>query len=136
MKVKTIFAITLLTGLVFASPAMAGGRCDSDVMQQSVDHDFDGDGIADLLWYNEMTGHVIMWITESDEFGDLFRSPFNVATIPLVWQIEQVSDFDGDCMADILWRKDSGSVVIWLMNGPEKVDSFGFGSPPPVWQLR
>ena len=35
------------------------------------------------------------------------------------WTISGTADFNGDGKTDVLWRNDTGSVAIWLMNGAQ-----------------
>jgi hypothetical protein len=59
---------------------------------------------------------------------------------PNVWEIAGVGDFDGLAStptptADILWRRNNGQTVIWLMDGTVRI---GQGSPGTVgqdWQI-
>jgi hypothetical protein len=77
-------------------------------------HDFNGDGKADILWRNSTTGDVAIWLMN----GASFAGGDYIATIDLKWQIVGVGDFDGDGKADILWRNTTtGENVIWLMDG-------------------
>jgi hypothetical protein len=90
-------------------------------------HDFNGDGLSDLLWRH--TGGTF---TEWQSNGSGF-SP-NVAvnsTVDNSWHLEGAFDFSGDGQADLLWRNDaSGTFTIW--------DSTGNGFAPNLrqWQRR
>jgi len=77
--------------------------------------DLDGDGKADLVWFNSATGDVAVWLMD----GSAIRVPGLVGTVnDLNWQIEGIGDFDGDGKADLIWRKtNSGDVAVWLMDG-------------------
>jgi hypothetical protein len=57
--------------------------------------------------------------------------------VPLVWQIAQVSDVNGDGKADIIWRHGTnGTVAVWLMNGAT-ITSTGFpGSASGAWKIQ
>ena len=44
-----------------------------------------------------------------------------IANVPVDWRIAGVGDFNADGKADIVWRHNSGSVAIWLMNGTQVV---------------
>jgi hypothetical protein len=78
--------------------------------------DFDADGKSDILWRHAVAGDNVIWLMD----GTLLK-PASAATTKLAnlsWQAQQVSDFDADGKADILWRHAvSGDNVIWLMNG-------------------
>jgi FG-GAP-like repeat len=81
--------------------------------------DFTGDGSPDILWRNDSTGYVGIWVmngvtTAGSQGGWIVGSD---------WAVQGVGDFNGDGKADILWRHSSGSVGIWLMNGSGGVTS-------------
>jgi hypothetical protein len=44
-------------------------------------------------------------------------------------------DFNGDGMADILWRDTSGNVSIWLMSGAAVLSAGGLGNVPTTWSI-
>jgi hypothetical protein len=45
--------------------------------------DYNGDGKTDMLWRNNVTGDVALWIMD----GTSFQQGFIFSTIPLSWQI-------------------------------------------------
>ena len=71
--------------------------------------DFDGDGIADLLWHNQATGASEIWKSADS------------ATVQAVtrlnstdWRIAATGDFDGDGKADVVWHNAvTGAGTIW-----------------------
>ncbi len=99
--------------------------------------DFDGNGHDDILWYRPAYGQAFIWFVEGVQ-----RVGFGSAgsANPNIWTIQGIGNFDGQATtsaptADILWRNNSGQVVIWLMNGATRI---GFGSPGNVglvWQI-
>jgi hypothetical protein len=95
--------------------------------------DFDGDGKADLLWRNAVTGTAVVWLMD----GETRLAEGSIGIAPLAWQIAGTGDFNGDGKADILWRNGTdGSAVIWQMNGLEKAESAAIGKPPLVWVVE
>ncbi|MEE8460086.1 MAG: VCBS repeat-containing protein, partial [Phycisphaerales bacterium] len=100
--------------------------------------DFDGDNHGDILWWNALTGQVVIWLIE----GTQLKAGGSVGGAnPNAWEIVGVGDFDGLATtatptADILWRNTlTGQTVIWLMDG---VTQIGQGSPGGVgtaWQV-
>jgi hypothetical protein len=44
------------------------------------------------------------------------KNSFNVQSVDPSYHVEQISDFDGDGFADILWRSTSGVNALWDMN--------------------
>lgn len=79
------------------------------VSGQRVGHDFNGDGVSDILWRNATTGDNTLWPSAST-IGE--QAVARVAN--LAWQVAGVGDFDGDGRSDLLWRnRSSGAGTIW-----------------------
>ena len=71
--------------------------------------DFTGDGKADVLWQNQSTGLVGVWITGGGWLG------LGVAPLNAGWTIAGVGDFNHDGKADVLWENTStGLVGVWI----------------------
>jgi RHS repeat-associated protein len=80
-----------------------------------VSGDFGGDGRADLLWRNDVTGeayvHHLNGLTVSGG-GTVHNEP------NLAWRVVAQGDFNGDGKQDILWwNNTSGQVYMMLMDG-------------------
>jgi len=83
----------------------------SPVMAGRGERDFNGDGVADVLWRDAATGahavHLLNGngaVTSSRNLGgDRF------------WSIAASGDFNGDGVADIMWRNAAGSHTLHLM---------------------
>ena len=91
--------------------------------------DFNGDGKADILWQNTISGEVYIWFMN----GSTIASQAAVGIVPSStgWVIKGVGDFNGDGMADILWQNtNSGEVYLWLMNGSTIISQAGVESVP------
>ncbi|MSR42388.1 MAG: VCBS repeat-containing protein [Phycisphaerales bacterium] len=85
--------------------------------------DLNGDGNADVLWYNAETGGVNGWLMNgtTKTVGGVIH-----AGIDPIWQIDGVRDINGDGKFDVLWRhQQSGNMNGWIMNGLTK-QSGGF----------
>ena len=58
---------------------------------------------------------------------------------PADWDMAGTGDFNGDCKADVLWRKASnpnrGKAEVWLMDGLNKTTGSP-GQPPVAFQVR
>jgi hypothetical protein len=51
------------------------------------------------------------------------------------WTVIGTGDFDGDGFDDILWRKDTGDLAIWLMQGATIKQAHGFGLIHTDWSV-
>ena len=63
--------------------------------------DVNGDGRADLLWYNNRTGQLMVWLL--NENGVLQTVDYPTVDISAGWKPAAVDDFNGDSRADVLW---------------------------------
>ncbi len=70
------------------------------------------DDNSDILWRNPSTGANEVWLMDKFTFS---QQPLNA--IGSDWQLIGTGDFNGDGHSDLLWRKNTGHNVIWLMNG-------------------
>ena len=78
--------------------------------------DFDGDARIDVLWRNSATGENYLYPMNGTAIGAGEGYLRTVADTN--WQIAAVGDFDGNGLADVLWRnKASGENYIYFMNG-------------------
>jgi hypothetical protein len=77
-------------------------------------HDFNGDGMSDVLWH-DTSGNVAIWEMNGTSILNLATS--FVAYVPTAWSIVGTGDFNGDGKSDILWHDTSGNFSIWEMNG-------------------
>jgi hypothetical protein len=95
--------------------------------------DFNGDGKSDILWRNNNTGEVVIWLLNGTS-GIGGGSP---GTAPNPWTIVETGDFNGDGKSDILWYNfRTGQVVIWLLNGTSVIGSGSPGSASHPWLIQ
>lgn len=88
--------------------------------------DFDGDGRADILWYNTETRRVVVWLMNGPRIAQ--EGVLGVVSDP-AWQVAGVGDFDGDGRADILWRHaTTGRLYLYFMNGSAVRSAAALGS--------
>jgi probable HAF family extracellular repeat protein len=80
--------------------------------------DFNGDGKADILW-RQSTGALALWDMNGTTISASGVVTFQGSALApdASWTIAGVADFNGDGMADILWRQNSGALALWNMNG-------------------
>jgi autotransporter-associated beta strand protein len=87
--------------------------------------DFNGDGVADLLWWKPETGEILFWYMQPSMATA--EAPFQAMlnpisqTMPAHAAIAYPGDLNGDGFTDILWRDYSnGDLTIWLMGADGK----------------
>src|SRR2546427_1227495 len=94
--------------------------------------DFNGDGKADLLWYNKSNGQVDVWFMN----GTSVLSGGSLGMVPTDWQIAGVGDLNGDGKADLLWyNKSNGRVDAWFMNGTSVLGGGRLDTVSADWQI-
>ena len=95
--------------------------------------DFDGDGKADILWRNRVTGNIVVWLMD----GATRLEVGPIGTLPAAWRIASTGDVNGDGKTDILWRNTvNGNAVVWQMNGLERAAAQSIGVPPLAWSVE
>jgi hypothetical protein len=100
--------------------------------------DLDGDGKADLLWYNTSTGQVYAMLMN----GAAIRSQGMVYTEPnLAWSIAAVGDFSGSGRTNqLLWRH-SATGQVYLMTMAYSAGAFSqtgamiYQEPNTAWKI-
>jgi hypothetical protein len=94
--------------------------------------DFNGDGMADLLWKSASTGQMAMW----EMNGTAIQASAFLPTVATEWHVAGTGDFDGDGKADILLRDQvTGAAAIWEMNGTAIKSAAIITAPPLDWQV-
>jgi hypothetical protein len=109
--------------------------------------DFSADGVPDLLWYNQTSGKVVVWMMDAlvHRIGGGFTNPASVGNNN--WKAVAVADFGRGAggersTEDILWRNDSsGKLVVWHMDSFRNRTSGVFTTPdapdadPLAWRV-
>jgi hypothetical protein len=89
--------------------------------------DFNGDGKADLFWYNPITGETSAWLMnggQSPQYISYANVPYSSG-----WILQGFGDFNGDQKTDIFWyNPDSGAKSAWLMDGIRVLKTVSYGS--------
>jgi hypothetical protein len=98
--------------------------------------DFDGDGLADLVWRNASSGASSIWFMHGMSVGansGLTALQFSSNGFDLA----ATGDFNGDRHADLVWRnRSTGETFLWLMNGGQAIAGSGqLTTVPPPWQI-
>jgi hypothetical protein len=78
--------------------------------------DVNGDGKADLVWQNQATGELALWLMDGPV---VVSQRYLAARVPdLNWKLHGVGDVTGDGMADLLWQNETnGALGVWYLNG-------------------
>jgi len=72
-----------------------------------------------------------------DQAGELYVAQLTQGGAVYRIGFTNPGDNDGDRRADLLWRNlDTGSAVVWRMEGFERKAARSIGAPDPVWQVR
>jgi len=79
--------------------------------------DFDGDGQADILFRNDTSGALVVWLMEGTKRRTgAFLSPSGLSD--LNWTLAALVDLDADGKTDLVWQnQSSGRIVTWLLSG-------------------
>jgi hypothetical protein len=77
--------------------------------------DFDGDGKADILWRNSVTGENYIYLMNGK---DIAGEGYIRTVADQNWKMAGVGDLDGDGKSDIVWRNSStGENYLYPMDG-------------------
>lgn len=78
--------------------------------------DFNGDGLSDLLWYDEANGQTVFYYNKGDFSFE--KATHNLPTTPISGSSSSlfVIDFNGDGNSDIVYYRKSTGVNNWYLN--------------------
>ncbi|MDJ0799226.1 MAG: FG-GAP-like repeat-containing protein [Calothrix sp. MO_167.B12] len=77
--------------------------------------DYNNDKIDDIFWHNSQTGENVIWIMTNGNNGIEVAQKVAIDPFPgSGWEIEDVADFTGDGIKEVLWRNnETDENTIW-----------------------
>jgi hypothetical protein len=80
--------------------------------------DFNGDNLLDLVWQNQTSGLVTIWLMNGTNFvAGRSLYPTGAVSDP-AWKVATVADVNADGRPDLVWQhRTAGYASAWLMNG-------------------
>jgi hypothetical protein len=83
--------------------------------------DLDGNGSADIVWRNQVTGSLTGWLMNGVTV--VTGSNLTPAAVPDTnWTIRALGDLNNDGKADLIWQNTAdGRISVWLMNGLSQI---------------
>lgn len=77
--------------------------------------DFNRDGNPDLMFQNDLNGHLSVWYLDADRL--LLSAPTLERNPDSGWKVRTVADYNNDGWPDLVFQNNTtGKVVIWFMN--------------------
>jgi 6-phosphogluconolactonase (cycloisomerase 2 family) len=93
--------------------------------------DFNGDGTADLAWYNASTNNIDIWTLSNGTWA----GTSNVGSHPAGYQPVGFGDYNGDHTSDVLWfNPTTHDVDLWKISNGQWAGSVDIGTHPAGYQ--
>jgi uncharacterized repeat protein (TIGR03803 family) len=126
-----LYGVNLNGGNVSGCPDAPGG-CGNvfELNPRSATHDFNGEGMSDILWRNT-TSNLAVWLMN----GSAVLQSAALPTVTSAFSIIGQHDFNGDGKADLLWRDTSGNISMWFMNGAAIASAAAVSAVTSNWTL-
>jgi hypothetical protein len=131
-KTQGWIAVWLMDGLTMIDSVLLSPQRVTDPDWKIVGSgDFNGDGNADLLWWNSAEGWLVAWdMVGTTMVGSVSLVPERLADVS--WVPAAVADLNLDGKPDIVWQnRTEGWIGAWIMNGRSLVSSIAL-SPSRV----
>jgi hypothetical protein len=112
--------------------ALYGAAVAPPVTSHRVAKDFNGDGQADLILEDTVTGQRAIWILNKGQYSNGYFLP----SAPAQWHIAGAADFLGNGQTDLVWENlATGERGIWILNDGVYSYSIVLPSVPTQWQI-
>jgi hypothetical protein len=102
---------------------------------RTVPSDFNGDGVSDLLWFNQATSQVGFWLLSTDDTGAVTRIVGRTINVTPGYFVGAVGDFNHDGLADIVFTSASHDLWMWTNDGAGGFTAKHIADYPADWQL-
>ena len=79
--------------------------------------DFDGNGVPDLVWQNDSTFQVAVWLMGGVKGAQFQAFKWIDGNGHPGWSVATVADLNQDGVPDIIWQNTNGEAVVWYMGG-------------------
>ncbi|KYF75819.1 hypothetical protein BE11_20945 [Sorangium cellulosum] len=115
---QNLMAVWLMEGtrLLAPGPPIPGPLGDGWAIAWGAD--FNGDGMADVLWNNAEQNLMAVWLMEGTRL--LAPGPFLPGPLGDGWVARTAGDLSFDGMADVVWQRgETSEMAVWLMEGSE-----------------
>ncbi|GAB4332818.1 MAG: hypothetical protein OHK0047_20970 [Leptolyngbyaceae cyanobacterium] len=116
---------------------MRRASCNTSAKAGAYHADFDGNGMTDLLWYNNQTGDLRAWLMNGADAPTV--AYYGTVALGSGWTLQGYGDFNGDGKTDLFWQNlNTGETSAWLMNGsdaPTRI-SYSTVTPGSGWVLQ
>jgi glucose/arabinose dehydrogenase len=90
----------------------------------------------ELLWHHDEDGWNVSWTMNGvDRTNGVLLDPSRITESG--WRLVGSGDFNGDAQRDIVWQHESGVIVLWHMNGTDRIDGVvtNPGTVLPHWNI-
>lgn len=135
----TAALLTSQTAYGFSDPLQQVSRASFNACTQAGHYnpDLDGNGMTDLLWYNNQTGDLKAWLMNGTDSPTV--AYYGTVAPTSGWALQGYGDFNGDGKTDLFWQNlKTGDTGAWMMNGSHAptVVSYSTITPGSGWVLQ
>ena len=94
--------------------------------------DFNGDGFADFIWQNVVSGERVIWFLNNGQY----LSHVALQAVGTEWRIAGAADFNNDGHSDLVWRNvQNGDRAIWMLRNGQLQSGMSLQRVSGEWQI-